>query len=167
MSDDHPAFVGVGSNQGDRLLLIQRAQELISGIPEIKIHKASQYKEYPAEGVTSDQPPYLNGVLFIETELTPLDLLHKLQVIERQMGRSSKGDYKARVIDLDILAFGDGIIIQGKNLIVPHPRMHLRRFVLEPLCEIRPDWVHPKFQRSARALLEDLESGNPPRWEIP
>ena len=88
--------------------------------------------------------------------LLPLDLLEKLQIIERKIGRSTKGDLAPRPIDLDILTFGQDVIIQGKTLSIPHPRLHERIFVLRPLAQLQPDWMHPKLKKTASELLAAL-----------
>jgi 2-amino-4-hydroxy-6-hydroxymethyldihydropteridine diphosphokinase len=153
-------YVALGTNQGDRTENIRVALEEIQEIPETTISKKSSFKEYePEDG--ADQPPYLNGVVELETELPVLEVLHKLQVIERKMGRSTKGDGAPRPIDLDILSYGSEVIIQGKTLTLPHPRLNTRLFVLEPLCEIAPDWKHPKLGLTSQELLNQLGGGGP------
>ena len=156
----HRVLVAFGSNTGDRLQNIEKSLAFIREIPTTQIRAQSQFKEYPAYGVAEPQPPFLNGVLILETELLPLDLLEKLQIIERRLGRNQKGDMAPRPIDLDILSFGEGVFIAGKTLTVPHPRLHERRFVLEPIVEILPDWVHPRLKKTARELLHELEREN-------
>jgi len=153
------AYIALGSNLGDKLQFIETALKEIEEIPETQIASRSGFKEYPAEAPSEGQEPFLNGVIRIETDLMPLELLHKLQVIERKIGRSAKGDGSPRPIDLDVLSYGDEIMIQGKSLNIPHPRLAARRFVLEPLAEIEPEWRHPKLNQTARELLEALNSG--------
>lgn len=151
------AFIAVGTNQGDLTANIRTAIDLIKEIPDTDVQAESSYKDYaPEEGGPAGQPDYRNGVIRIRTELGPLDLLHKLQVIERRMGRASKGDGASRPIDLDILSYGQEVIIHGKTLTVPHPRLASRLFVLEPLAEIAPDWKDPKSGRTASELLSEL-----------
>lgn len=150
------AWVGFGSNLGDRESNIQRALDDIASIPGTRVCERSGFFEFPAAEVREEQPDYINGVLRLETELGPLDLLEKLQIIERKLGRSFKGDHSARPIDLDLLSYGEDVVITGKTLILPHPRMHERRFVLEPLIEICPEWFHPRLKKTARQLLADL-----------
>ena len=159
----HRVFIGVGSNTGDRKAHIDAAVGHLKEIPDTKVVARSELKEYAAEGVKTPQGDFLNGIVVLETELLPLDLLEKLQIIERKMGRSTKGDRQPRPIDLDILSFDGDVVIQGKTLSVPHPRMHERRFVLEPFVEIAPDWVHPKFKKTARELLAALADPNEDR----
>ncbi len=154
----HEALIGIGSNAGDRKAQVDEALRLITEIPTTKIIKVSSLKDFPAEGTPEPQAEYLNGVAILETELLPLDLLEKLQIIERRIGRSSKGDLAPRPIDLDILSFGQEVLLQGKTLTLPHPRLHERKFVLVPLVEIKPGWVHPKLKKTAAELLGALEN---------
>ena len=149
------AFLALGSNLGDRAHFIRSAIQAIGEIPETKVREKSDIIETPPAGVPDAQPNFLNGVVLIETELQPVDLMEKLQIIERRFGRTTKGDFKSRPIDIDILSYGNAAFI-GKNLVIPHPRMHERRFVLEPLAQLAPDWMHPKLNRTARELLEEL-----------
>jgi 2-amino-4-hydroxy-6-hydroxymethyldihydropteridine diphosphokinase len=149
-------FIAMGTNQGDREANIQKALELIKEIPDTQIDAQSDFKEYAPEDIGAGQADYLNGVIRVGTDLGPTDLLHKLQVIERRMGRSSKGDGASRPIDLDVLSFGSEVIIQGKTLTVPHPRLSTRLFVLEPLAQIAPDWKDPRTGETAAMLLEKI-----------
>ncbi len=156
----HVCFVAVGTNQGDLDANIAQAAELIKEIPDTSIEAQSSFRDYAPEDTASGQPDYRNGVFRLKTDLGPLDLLHKLQVIERRMGRSaaSKGDGSSRTIDLDILSYGSEVVIQGKTLTIPHPRMSRRLFVLEPLAEIAPDWKDPRSGKTAAELLAELRS---------
>ena len=101
---------------------------------------------------------FLNELLVVETELSPDDLMDELLGIERELGRvrhPEKKGYSSRTVDLDILYYGDQIIHTDK-VTAPHPRLHLRRFALEPLCELVPDFLHPEFNLSQKQLLEKL-----------
>lgn len=161
------AFIGVGSNLGDRKAHIERALELLKETNEIKIEKTSSWVEtQPVGGPPQD--PYLNGAIQIETELLPLELLSRLKNVERRLGRMKAERDAPRQIDLDILLYGDSVFFEGKTLVIPHPRMAERRFVLEPLAEIAPDLVHPKLQKTVRVLLEEclVREGNPPQANI-
>lgn len=151
-------YLALGSNEGNRQEYIDKAIHYLRELPGVHILKSSTVREYPALEQATGQNPFLNSVLSMSTDFLPLDLLHKLQVIERRLGRQSKGDQAPRTIDLDILSFGDDLIIQGKTLVLPHPRIHERIFVLEPLAEINPQWIHPRFKKSAQLLLEELKA---------
>lgn len=149
-------WIALGTNQGDKQTNLSKALEFIGEIPETSVKAQSDFKEYPAQEASEGQEPFLNGVIRLETELLPLELLHKLQVIERKMGRSSKGDGAPRTIDLDVVSYDQDVVFEGKTLTVPHPRLHERLFVLEPLAQIDPDWKHPKFGKTAQELLREL-----------
>lgn len=104
-----------------------------------------------------DQPVFLNGALVLETELAPVELLHALLAVEQEHGRDrSHGIVKGpRTLDLDLLLY-DQFVLQTEELMLPHPEMHCRRFVLEPLAEIAPTWQHPVLHFSVVALLTEL-----------
>ena len=116
------------------------------------------YKSRPVP--ISDQPWYVNGVVAVATSLSPSALMRKLLMIEADLDRERGEPNAPRTLDLDIVAYGDQIIddtgVNDLQLQIPHPRMHLRSFVINPLCDISPTWVHPVFQRAATALRDDL-----------
>ena len=130
-------FIGIGSNLGDREKNIKKALEYLEKNPHIKIEKISSIIETEPWGYTP-QPKYLNGVIKIKTDLSPLDLLKFLQEVEERLGRERKIKYGPRTIDLDILLYDDKII-NSAQLKIPHPRMWEREFVLKPLLEIEPE----------------------------
>ena len=103
----------------------------------------------------SDQPPYINGVARLAGEIDPFELLAALQKIERDAGRQRGVVNAARTLDLDIIDFG-GQVVQSSNLVLPHPRAHERAFVLRPLLDVYPGWIHPVLQRSVSELLSQL-----------
>lgn len=121
----------------------------------IEVLKASPiYKTAPVP--VSDQPDYYNAVLSIKTALQPVDLLKALHAVEKQLGRVRTVQNAARGIDLDVIAYNDLMITD--TVTIPHPRMHDRIFVLQPLCDIEPNWQHPIYNNTAKQLLNALES---------
>ncbi|WP_340075358.1 2-amino-4-hydroxy-6-hydroxymethyldihydropteridine diphosphokinase [Leptobacterium sp. I13] len=146
------AYLSIGSNIGDKKAHLQKAvDQLQKTIGNIKTG-SSIYKT-PAWGFKGAD--FLNACLAIDTALTPEKLLQNILQIEHQMGRTRGSDdgYVSRTIDIDII-FYEEEIIQGKNLTIPHPQLHLRRFVLEPLAEIAPGKIHPVIKKSVIELLE-------------
>lgn len=150
----HSVFIAVGSNDGDREANIEKAFEILTSSGDIDITDKSSIREYPAVEQCSGQSPFLNGVIRIKTELPALDLLHRLQVVERRLGRKTKGDGGVRPIDLDILSYEEPVVFSGKTLTLPHPKMMDRDFVLEPLAEIAPKWVHPKHTEDLQSVIQ-------------
>ena len=137
------AFVGLGSNLGDREATILRALGRLQEEPEIDVVRVSGLRETDPVGYV-DQPPFLNGVAELATELPARELLTRLLAIERELGRT-RGDgppLGPRTIDLDLLLYGEDTIAEA-GLQVPHPRLHERRFALEPLAEVGPGVVIP------------------------
>ena len=149
------AFIGVGSNLGDRAKNLQRARDLLGSIRGIRVLACSSIRETEPVGGPAKQEKYLNGVWQIETELSSRKLLDHLVEIEKQLGRVREEKNGPRTIDLDILFYGQEVIHQPE-LTVPHPRLHERIFVLEPLAEVAPDFEHPVFKKTMKELLEIL-----------
>ncbi len=147
------AYIGIGSNLGDREQNCLEAIRLLSG-GGMAIRKQSSMYETEPWGV-KDQPRFINMAIEIETDKTPIDLLHLLNDIEKKLGRTETVKWGPRTIDLDIL-FYDDLVIKGSGLEVPHPRMHEREFVLKPLAEIAPDKLHPLLKKKVRELLSEL-----------
>ena len=149
------AYVGVGANLGEREETIRAATHLVAEHPEITLLESSSLRETEPWGPVA-QPRYLNGVLAVTTELTPRQLLDALLAVEQRLGRdrsATEERYGPRVIDLDLLLYGDLVVIEP-GLELPHPRMHERAFVLEPLVELAPGLVVP-----GRGTVEELLAG--------
>lgn len=138
---DGQAFIGLGSNLENPLFQIRQAISLLAGLPDSRLIKQSSlYRSAPVGAV--DQPDFINAVVQIETALKPLDLLRALLEIEQRCGRIRTYLNAPRTLDLDLLLYDD-LQCHEKGLILPHPRMHERAFVLQPLMEIEPDCMIP------------------------
>ena len=134
------AYVGLGSNLGDREATLREALELLGR--RVRVVAVSSVRETEPWG-DPDQPRYLNAAAAVETELSPRGLLEVLLAVERELGRERSGRrYGPRTIDLELLVHGDEVLDEP-GLTVPHPRLHERRFVLEPLAELDPELVVP------------------------
>jgi 2-amino-4-hydroxy-6-hydroxymethyldihydropteridine diphosphokinase len=150
------AYVGVGSNLGDREGTVRRAVELLDGTPGVHVVATSTLRETEPWGYL-DQPSFLNGAIVVETALSPQDLLEVLLVVERELGRTREGPrYGPRTIDLDLLLYGE-MELDEPGLTVPHPRLSERVFALEPLSELAPGLVVPGVG-SVADLLAALHS---------
>ena len=151
-------FIGFGSNVGDRVDLCSRAVTLLRLLPHSQvIHVSPLYETEPVDdGAHPGSGWFLNGVLQIATDLPPRHLLSILREIEQALGRDHDNRSGPRTMDLDILFYGNRSINEP-DLTVPHPRLHRRRFVLMPLSEIAPLWIHPVNQCSMRQLLAEVD----------
>ena len=144
------AYVGVGSNLGDRWARLALAARALRATPRVALLKASRV--WDSAPVGPPQPRYLNAVLELETELPPKALLGALREVERAAGRERRARWGARTLDLDLLLFGD-LSLEAVGLTVPHPAMASRRFVLAPLAELCPDRVVPGTGATVAELL--------------
>jgi len=147
------AFLSLGSNLGDREQNLRQALERLRAAGVRTLKESSVYETEPQE--LRHQPWFLNIVVQVETSLFPRQLLHCGQNVESAMGRKRTKDKGPRVIGVDILLFGH-FVLETAELQIPHPRLHLRRFVLEPLAEIAPGLRHPVIRKTAREMLSDV-----------
>ena len=149
----HETYLSLGSNLGNKKLQIDNAIQLIADRVGEVIKQSSWYETSPW-GFSSDDN-FLNIALKVNTNLSAEEVFQNIAGIEQQLGRKRKGvGYASRVIDIDIL-FYDDCVINQESLTIPHPRLHLRRFVLIPMNEIEPDLIHPILNKSIKLLLSE------------
>ncbi len=154
---EHIAFIGLGSNLGDRKAYLACARQALSRYGTLE-RCSSLYETEPVD--VRDQPHFLNQVIALRTRLDPVALLRACLAIEQMLGRERRILKGPRTIDLDLLLYEDEILAietEALHLILPHPHLHRRRFVLVPLCEICPDGRHPVLGKSFSQLLAELE----------
>jgi len=152
------AYIGLGSNLGDRRAQLDDALRLLGADPAVSVVAVSSFRDTEPVGVV-DQPRFLNAAAALETSLEARGLLDRLLAVERAMGRDRSGErWGPRTVDLDLLLFGD-VSLDEPGLTVPHPRLHERRFVLEPLLELDPALTLPDGLRLGD-LLGSLEPGS-------
>lgn len=149
------AHIALGSNLGDRRGHLDQALQKLRETPGVSVEKVSRYHETEPVGGPSGQEKYLNAAAELRTDLSPDDLLHLLLDIETQLGRVRREPWGPRTLDLDLVLYGN-VVREGPALTLPHPRMHERRFVLDPLVEIAPDAVHPRLGLTVRQLHDRL-----------
>ena len=150
--------LGLGSNLGNRQAFLNQACSKLSAATLQNIRSSEIYESEPL--LKMKQSNYFNQVVCGWTELTPVELLEKCQQIETQLGRVRKEHWGSRKIDLDILSYGKDIV-DTERIKIPHPEMEKRSFVLLPLLELSPDWVHPKSGKSIQILWENwLKTNN-------
>ncbi len=154
------ALIGLGSNLGDRRAVIEEALLDVAAAPGVIVAKVSSFHETAPVGGPSGQGPFLNAAAVLETTLDPFALLHLLLEVEARHGRVRTVRWGLRTLDLDLLLF-DETVVDTPELIVPHPRLAERRFVLAPLAEIAAEAVHPITKRTVALMLEDLDGNLP------
>ena len=158
MAFNHEAYVGLGSNLGKKVDNCRRAIAALSNSEGYLVEGLSPFYETEPVGV-EDQDWFVNAVVRIRTDASPQMLHEQLQALEKAAGRRPvTRKYGPRILDLDILFFDDLILHDGA-LEIPHPRLHERRFVLQPLCDLAPELVHPVLGQTIQYLLSHLEGG--------
>ncbi|MBW1915333.1 MAG: 2-amino-4-hydroxy-6-hydroxymethyldihydropteridine diphosphokinase [Deltaproteobacteria bacterium] len=145
-------YIGIGSNIGDKKGNCLDAIDRIGRLPGCRIENISRSYLTEPVGVEESQDWYMNGVISVLTSISAPDLMKELLEIEAVLGRVRAKRWEPRIIDLDIIFFGSKII-QEDHLVVPHPLMHQRRFVLKPMADLAPDFVHPVLNKGMRELL--------------
>jgi 2-amino-4-hydroxy-6-hydroxymethyldihydropteridine diphosphokinase len=151
------AWIGLGGNRKDSATLLEAALERLAGRPHLTLLRRSRLFRSPPWGFP-DQADFVNAVAEFETELSPLELLAALQATERHLGREPQiRRWGPRSIDLDLLTHGN-LEMRSDDLVLPHPRMHLRAFVLVPLLELRPDFAIPGIGPAA-GCLDNIDAG--------
>lgn len=148
-----PIFLGLGSNVGDRLAYLQNAVKMIGTLAGVSLRRSSRVYETDPVGFT-EQPEFLNAVLEVESDLPAGELFRRVKGVEVSLGRRGRGKWGPREIDIDILFYGS-LLFAGQDLNIPHPQIPFRRFVLEPLAELAPDFLDPKTGRTIQELLRD------------
>jgi len=155
-------FLGIGSNIGDAAANCAAAETYISDVDGVVVlRRSSLYRTQPVG--FKEQDWFVNGVIEIRTALGLRPLMDAILGVEDKMGRSRDGKWGPRIIDIDILLYGQAVIDE-EGLVIPHPRLHKRRFVLVPLDEIAPHAIHPAFGISVRGLLDRLQDDNTVEW---
>jgi len=152
---ENAAFISIGSNIGNSIENCRKGISALKNAHSIHLKKSSEfYKTEPVD--YTDQAWFINIVVEIITSLDPIQLFSTLKRIEKEAGRIENNiRFGPRILDLDILFFDD-LVLETSQLVIPHPRMHKRRFVLRPICDINPDFVHPLLHKTMRDLLENL-----------
>ena len=151
----HTVFIALGTNLGERLTNLRMAIAALA--PDVSVLTESHVYETPPWGY-EDQPAFLNMVVKAETDLEPESLLTYLKQIEAELGREKSIRWGPRLIDLDIL-FYDNLVINTPPLIIPHPRLHERGFVLVPLADIASEFTHPVLGKSVNEFLAEIDTG--------
>lgn len=151
------AFIGFGANLGDRERTFEAAVKELKELPGTTVTRVSHLYETEPVDISDEGPPFMNAVVAVETRLTPRELATGMREIELKLGKSPvhRSDL-SRVIDLDLLLYGD-LVLKEESLVIPHPRMSLRAFVLAPMAEIAPEALHPELGKTVEELLQGLK----------
>lgn len=149
------AYIGLGANLGEPVAQVRRALAGLAELDEVEVLRVSRLYRNPPLG-PKEQPWYVNAVAQVRTRLTTEELLRALRRLETALGRVRREHWGPRIIDLDLLLF-DGEVVNTAGLVLPHPEMHRRAFVLVPLAEIAPEAWHPGLKKSALQLLAELD----------
>jgi len=166
MQRRHLVYISAGSNMGDRLSNCRKGFEALEASGDTAVRGRSRfYKTEPVD--YTDQDWFVNAVAEVETALGPLALLEKLQAIQRGAGRIRDSvRFGPRILDLDIILYDD-LVLDSPSLVIPHPRMHERRFVLKPICDMNPGIVHPVLKKDVAELLGNLDDAGQRMVEVP
>ena len=160
--ENHKIIIGIGGNlkSNDGTHPIKVAMKAIRYLNDYSIKVTDQSSWYETEPIPkSEQPNFFNCVVFANTNLNELDVLKSLHEIEYKLGRRRRVVNEARVIDLDLIDYSNKIL-RNKEIIVPHPRAHQRKFVMEPLAELDKNWVHPVLKTNIKKILKNLDDQN-------
>lgn len=148
-------FIALGSNLGDRPGNLREALRRLGERQEVTIDRLSSYFDNPAVGGPAKSPSFLNAVAVVQTSLPPIELLRWLLQVECDMGRVRSVKWEPRLIDLDLLLYGDRVI-QTPELTLPHPLLHQRPFVLKPLAEVAPTTLHPVLNKTIESVWKEF-----------
>jgi 2-amino-4-hydroxy-6-hydroxymethyldihydropteridine diphosphokinase len=158
--NENKIIIGIGGNihSSDGLHPIEIGEKALKSMRQLSINIEKKSSWYLSDPIPkSDQPKFFNSIVFAKTTLNEFDLLATLHDIENNFGRVRKNINEARVIDLDLIDYSSKIL-KNKNIVIPHPRAHLRRFVMQPLAEVEKNWIHPILKLSATDILNGLET---------
>lgn len=152
------SLIAVGSNLGDRTATLDAAVSTLAKMSDVELLRPSSWQMTLPVGGRTGRNEFLNGAVLIETTLSPQVLLTRMQEIENQFGRERQERWGDRTLDIDLLLHDD-VVIDSPELVLPHPRLSFRRFVLEPAVEIAPEMVHPTIRWTLERLLDHLDTG--------